>query len=142
MGKWSIPGGKIELGETTIAAAKREAYEETNIEGCHWHPTPFMTTDAIFQSPWKKEEGVDNDKDCSIDFHYVISHCFATVRPASDDRCQEFPAVAPSEDALDAKWMSLMELREVDQTGMLSSGVVDVIERAEELHRLGALRTF
>ena len=30
-GKWAFPGGKIEKGETTLAAAIRETYEETQL---------------------------------------------------------------------------------------------------------------
>ena len=30
-GMWSIPAGKLEAGETTHEAAKREFYEETNV---------------------------------------------------------------------------------------------------------------
>jgi len=31
-GKWSIPGGAVELGETLYEAAERETLEETSIE--------------------------------------------------------------------------------------------------------------
>jgi ADP-ribose pyrophosphatase len=31
-GKWSIPGGRLELGETTFEAARREVSEECGIE--------------------------------------------------------------------------------------------------------------
>jgi 8-oxo-dGTP diphosphatase len=32
LGEWSIPGGKVEWGETTISAALRELREETSVE--------------------------------------------------------------------------------------------------------------
>ena len=31
-GKWSIPGGKLELGETIYEAAEREVFEECSVE--------------------------------------------------------------------------------------------------------------
>lgn len=34
-GKWAIPGGFIDADETGYEAAKRELYEETNVEGLH-----------------------------------------------------------------------------------------------------------
>lgn len=150
-GLWSIPGGKIQLGETTLKAAKREVYEETQIRAddsgcCYWHPVPFCTTDAIFESNNNKEGG------STYDFHYVIAHCFARIisppppltghnEDDEDGQSQEFPIVVPSDDALDARWMSLVEVKELDRSGLLSSGVIAVIERAEELDRLGALLT-
>jgi hypothetical protein len=98
----------------------------------------------------------------SFDFHYVIAHCFARVVPSpsntplADDIGTIFadgrhgkeglafippPPVLPSDDAVDAQWMSLSDLNELDGFGLLSGGVIDVIERAEELDRLGALST-
>jgi acetyl-CoA carboxylase carboxyl transferase subunit beta len=32
LGRWSVPGGRVEPGETLAEAARREAYEETGLE--------------------------------------------------------------------------------------------------------------
>lgn len=154
-GLWSIPGGKIKLGESTLAAAQREIYEETQLETKHsisaeimegsisspsnsgavlqWHPDPFMTTDAIF----KKSD--DANTDDGYAFHYVIAHCFARIDAVDDGHPDTMPQLHPSDDALDAKWFSIAEIQNMKKAHLLSQGVLTVLERAEALSRFGAL---
>ena len=86
-GQWSIPGGKIEPGEGTMEAAKREIFEETGLitqpqqlnndsgevsisYDLKWHNEgPFASSDSIHHPK----------KGSSTGFHYVISQCFAEV---------------------------------------------------------------
>lgn len=127
-GKWSLPGGKIELGEATLDAAQRELTEETNLSAdhCQWYPYPFMTTDAIFPNT-----------DGSYAFHYLIAQCFAQL-----GEYEKLPTLEASDDALDAKWWTLKEIQaQLVPDRAVSDMVVDVIRRAEELYEAGNLNT-
>ncbi len=58
-GKWSIPGGLVELGESLSNAAVRELYEETGIRA-----KPLGVIDV--------EEYIERDVRGRIVYHYVI----------------------------------------------------------------------
>ena len=74
-GKYGVPGGHIELGESAIEAARREAKEETNLEICNveflcwqecvydgqfWKPRHFIFLD--FTAKTDKVDVVLNDE--------------------------------------------------------------------------------
>lgn len=83
-GRWSIPGGKIILGETLQQAAQREVLEETGIVIRALEPV--FTFDLI-----------EKNHDGSIRFHYVIV----------DLKARYVSGVpSPGGDALGAVWAS------------------------------------
>ena len=92
-GLWSIPGGSVELGETLQQAAEREVFEETGVIVSA--KEPVYTFDHI-----------EKDENERVRFHYVIIDLTA-------DYVSGEPV--PGDDALDARWVSLEELDELDE---------------------------
>ena len=86
-GKWSIPGGVVNLGETLQEAAEREILEETGL---------FVKAgDPIFAF-----DVVEHDDDGRIRFHYVIVDLMAVyVRgdPHAGDDAKEVRWVSPED---------------------------------------------
>jgi len=104
-GQWSVPGGRVEWGETLAQAIEREVAEETGLPvDCG----PFIG--------FVERMGAE--------FHYVILDFWAT--PTADR-----PLVA-GDDAAEAEWVPLSELGGVDLVyGMLDFLVEHaVVDRA------------
>jgi 8-oxo-dGTP diphosphatase len=93
-GLWSIPGGGLRLGETLQQGAEREILEETGI--VIRAGAPVFTCDSF-----------ERDKDGRFRFHYVI------VDMAADYVSGEVEA---ADDALEARWVSQTEIRELSVT--------------------------
>lgn len=86
-GQWSIPGGRVEFGESLEAAVVREVYEETGVE---------VVCNRFLG--WVERIGDD--------YHYVIMDFAVDVlsgsRPVAGD------------DAAQAKWVHLADVTELD----------------------------
>ena len=90
-GMWSIPGGRVRLGETLQRAAEREIFEETGV--VIRANAPVLAFDVIQQ-----------DNHGQVKYHYVI------VDLAADYVSGEPRA---GDDAADARWITAEELDEL-----------------------------
>ena len=106
-GKWSLPGGLVELGETTAEAVCREIAEEC---GC----------DIRLVGICGVLDRVVRDAEGRVRYHYVLVDYLAY--PASD-------TITAGSDAADACWYPIDRVEELDVT----EGLLDMIRRAQKL---------
>jgi 8-oxo-dGTP diphosphatase len=105
-GKWSVPGGAIELGESLQETAKRELDEECGVE---------IEVGDLFDV----ENFIIRDKDGSIRYHYIVT--YLTANYIAGD-------IKPGSDELDVCWATREELMKLD----MSPVVRDYIRKAFE----------
>ena len=110
MGKWSLPGGLVELGETTEEAIKRELLEECAID------VKILGLAGVISR-------IVHDPEQRIRYHYVLVDYAAEA--LSD-------AVTAGSDAAEACWVEIDRVRELDVT----DGVVAMIGQALAVSRL------
>ena len=106
-GKWSVPGGLVELGETTREAIAREIVEECGIK------IRIVDVAGVIDRIVKDDAG-------RVRYHYVLVDYLAY--PDSMD-------VEAGSDAAEARWFEIDRVAELDTT----QGLLDMIRRAEAL---------
>jgi len=93
-GRWTFPGGVVELGETVHDAVCREALEETGLK--------IEVGDLV-----AIVDRILHDDAGRIQYHYVLLDFLA--RPVGG-------ALQPGDDAGDVRWVTLPELDTLDVT--------------------------
>ena len=93
-GKWSIPGGLVELGERAEQTVIREVREETNLEV----ESPELI-DVV--------DSITFDDDGRIKYHFVIIDYFVKLKGGT---------VKAADDAAELKWVPFSEVEKYDLT--------------------------
>ena len=99
LGKWSIPGGAVELGEAVRDAAIREAKEECGLD-----------IELIDNKPVDVFDKLVVDETGRLRYHYVLLQFLA--RPKGGN-------LKPTSDVTDARWVPLEEVEKYDLTETL-----------------------
>ena len=112
-GEWSLPGGKVELGETLEAAVAREVLEETGLDV---EVGPVIEVfDRIFHAT-----------DGRVEYHYVLVDYLCR---ALDDR------ILSGSDAEEVRWVTPEDL----EAYRLTEKATSVINQALSLARAKSL---
>ena len=93
-GYWAVPGGMVDLGEESRAAAAREAKEETGLD---------VEVGEVF---WVAD-AIRRDAGGRVVYHNVIVDYLAYA-PVGDPVC--------ADDAMDVRWCGPEELAEIEPT--------------------------
>jgi 8-oxo-dGTP diphosphatase len=115
-GKWSVPGGLVELGETTREAACREIAEECGLE------IELVDVCGVLDRVVRDAEG-------RVRYHWVLVDYLAVARGGT---------LCAGDDAADARWVRIDDVERYDTT----DGLMEMIRRAMALRDTGvAART-
>ena len=106
-GKWSIPGGLVELGETTREAVRREVAEECGLD------IEVVDVCGVLDRVVRDEQG-------RVRYHWVLVDYLAVARGGT---------LCAGDDAADARWVRIDDVEKYDTT----DGLMDMIRRAMRL---------
>ena len=115
-GKWTIPGGLVELGESSEQTVIREVEEETNL---------------LVQDPELVDvlNNIILDEMSKVKYHYVIVDYFVKVKGGT---------LKASDDAAELRWVSFSEVENYD----LTKGFRKFFKkRRQDLEKLNSFKT-
>jgi ADP-ribose pyrophosphatase YjhB (NUDIX family) len=109
-GKWSIPGGHVELGEIVEEAVVRETKEKTGLE-----VENYSLIDEV--------NNVDLDEKGKIKYHYVIVEYFVHVKNGIDQAAS---------DAAESIWVPFDQVADYNLTRWFRLFFKNIRERLEK----------
>jgi mutator protein MutT len=107
-GEWSLPGGRLELGESIEQAIVREVQEETGLEV---QPLQLLGVYDL----------IDRDADNAVRYHYVLVDWICRLAEG-----QSASAFSAGDDAVEVCWAARRKLEDY----ALAQFTVDAVEKA------------
>lgn len=111
-GKWSIPGGLVELGESVSQTVVREVAEETGLEVCE--PKLIDVVDNVVR-----------DENGEVKYHFVIIDYFVKLKGGN---------VKASSDAEELRWVPLGEVEKYDLTKTFKEFIQRNMQKLEKFN--------
>ena len=118
LGKWSIPGGLVHLGESIADAVRREVLEECGVR--------IRILDLCGVIDRVRHAPADGAADARVHYHYVIIDYVASI---------ESGAPRAGSDAAEVRWVPVRDVAAYDTT----DGLADMVHRAVRLGRSSTL---
>lgn len=111
-GEWSIPGGLVELGETTRAALVREIREETALE-----VEPIELVEVF--------ERILPDRDRRVQYHFVLIDYLCRAKSGQAN---------PGTDVSETRWANCNELEQLRVAPETCAVIRKAFMRVQEHH--------
>lgn len=94
-GKWALPGGLVELGESVESAAAREVEEETGLK-------------VRIESLLDVQTDLHRDEEGRLEYHYILVDYLATADGGN---------LNLSPESSDSGWFTAAEVKDLNTTG-------------------------